>query len=443
MSLMAMLCSGKQLRSFGASLLLVIALLLQGTNLFAQDEAPARETHRVESIPQSLVKDFQKLSEAFDEENIPEAQRLISKIENKGNLNNISKAYIANFKGNIYFSQDNLPAALKEFKKILANSQGVPMGFIGQIRYVVAQVYFSQENYTEALKYAKEWFNSQEDPPADAYLLIGQAQFMLKRYDEALPNVQQGIDKYQALGSKPKESWLNLLSAIYREKKDYKRMLPVLKQLVNYYPKKTYLTTMGGVYNELGDTVRMTALYNALFEQQLLDKQSELITLASLHLSLDNPYKAVRVLEYGFEKEAIEATQKNNRLYSQALYMSKEFERALAPLSKAAKQSKDGKLYNQLGQSHLALDNFSEAEKAFKDALAKGGLRDKSQTYISLGMSRFEQKKFDAAKKAFREAAKDDKSVKTANNWIKYVDSEVRRIAELKKPIVISTDVEV
>lgn len=432
--------------SIRASLMTILVVLLAFTTTiptFAQNDAPARKTKRVESIPQALIKDFEKLSTAFEEENIPEAQKLIAKIESKDNLNNISRAYIANFKGNIYFSQDNLNAALKEFKKILANTDGVPDGFTSQIRYVVAQVYFSQENYSEALNYAKEWFNSQEDPPADAYLLIGQAQFMLKRYDEALPNVQKGIDKYQEIGATPKESWLNLLSAIYREKKDYKKMVPVLKQLVAFYPKKTYLVTLGGIYNELGDTSKMTALYNALFEQNLLERESELITLASLHLSQDNPYKAVRILEHGFDKKIIEESQKNNRLYSQSLYLAREFERALAPLSKAAKQSKDGKLYNQLGQSYLSLSRFAEAEKAFADALNKGGLRDKGQTYISLGMSRFEQKKFDAAKKAFKSAAKSEKSTKTANNWIKYVDSEVRRIAELKKPIVISTDVEV
>ena len=64
-----------------------------------------------------------------------------------------------------------------------------------------------------------------------------------------------------------------------------KKMLPVLKQLVLHYPKKTYLLTMGGVYNELNDQPRMTAMYQAMYDQNLLDKESELVTLASLNLS--------------------------------------------------------------------------------------------------------------------------------------------------------------
>ncbi len=426
-----------------ALLTVLLGSLLVANPALSKEDPPERKTKRVESIPQSLTKDFQKLSEAFDAENIPEAQRLIAKLESKKTLNNISKAYIANFKGNIYFSEDNLQGALTEFKKILALPEGVPDAFTGQIRYVIAQVYFSMENYSEALKYAQGWFSSQEDPSADAYMLVGQAQYMLKRYDDALPNVQKGIDKYTALGAKPKESWLNLLAGIYREKKDFKSMLPVLKQLVEYYPKKTYAVTLGGVYNELGDIKRMSAIYMALYEQGLMDKESELITLASLLMSQENPYKAVSVIEYGKEKGLVKDTLKNNRLYSQALYISREYERALAPLESAAKQSEDGKLYNQLGQSYLSLSRYKEAEQAFAKALNKGKLRNTGQTLISQGMARFEQKKFESAKAAFSKARKYEKSSKVANRWINYVDSEVRRLAELAKPIEINTDVEV
>lgn len=409
----------------------------------AKEDPPARKTKRVESIPQSLVKDFEKLGVAFEEENIPEARRLITKLEGKKQLNNISRAYLANFKGNIYFSEDNLDGALREFKKIIALKEGVPEAFTSQIRYVIAQVYFSKENFREALNYAQGWFASQTDPSADAYLLIGQAQFMLKRYDDALPNVQKGIDKYKAAGAQPKESWLNLLAGIYREKRDFKKMLPVLKQLVAYYPKKTYLDAMAGVFNELGDTGRMTAIFQALYDQGLMVKESEVVTLASLHLSQDNPYKAARIFEKGLAEGVVSKSLKNYRLYSQSLYLSREYQRALDPLNKAAKLAEDGTLYNQLGQSYLALERWKEAEDSLKIAINKGKLRNKEQTYIALGTAQFEQKKFSQAKQSFKKALSNDKTRRAAENWSKYIDSEVRRIKELEKPIEINTDVQV
>ena len=422
---------------------IAIFILTLSANLYAQDDKPARKTKKVESIPQALVKDFQKLSEAFDAENIGEAQRLIKKLESKDNLNNISRAYIANFKGNIFFSQDNLDGALREFKKVIQFKEGVPEGFTNQIRYVIAQVYFSKENYQQALNYAQGWFRAQTDPSADAYMLIGQAQFMLKRYDEALPNVQTGIDKYKAAGATPKESWLNLLSGIYREKRDFKRMLPVLKQLVSLYPKRTYLITLAGVYNELNDSPRMTSIYQALYDQGQLSKETELITLASLHLSQENPYKAARILEKGIDQGAISKNLKNYRLYSQSLYLSKEYQKALAPLREAARLSDDGKLYNQLGQSYLALEQWKNAESSLKTAINKGNLRNTGQTYIALGTAQFEQKRLTQAEQSFSKATGYEKTRKTAENWKKYIASERRRIKELAKPIEINTDVEV
>jgi len=214
---------------------------------FAQEQSQ-RKTKRVESIRQKHIKTFEKINEAFDAEDYTAATRLLDKMRSEEDLNNIEKAYIANYRGNIFFSRDNLPGALREFKKVVATRDGIPTGFYNQILYVIAQVLFSQEKYREALQYAEDWFKTQEDPSADAYMLVGQAHYLLKNYNKALPNVQKGISKYEELGSVPKEGWLNLLSSIYRQKSEFRKMLPVLKQLVQHYPKKTYLLTMGGIW---------------------------------------------------------------------------------------------------------------------------------------------------------------------------------------------------
>lgn len=422
---------------------MTVDLATGGATVSAQEEKAKRKTKKVQSIPQSLIKDFEKLSEAFDVEDYAGAARLLDKLEAKEDLNNISKAYIYNYRGNIFFSRDNLRGALGQFKKILAIKEGLSDAFYNQIIYVVAQVYFSQENYGEALKYAQQWFQTQEDPPADAYMLVGQAQYMLKRYDAALPNVQKGIEKYRALGSVPKEGWLNLLSSIYRQKSNFRKMLPVLKQLVLHYPKKTYLMTMAGVFNELNDQSKMTAMYQAMYDQGLLGLESEIVTLASLQMSQDNPYKASTIMEKGINDGILKKDLKNYRVYSQALYLAREYEKSLGPLAQAARLDKDGKLYDQLGQSYIALGRWGEADAALGKAINKGGLSNTGQTLISQGLVRFEQKKYESAKGAFNRAMKHPKSAAAATQWIKYVDSEVYRLNELKKEIVINTDVEV
>jgi len=443
-----------QLKSFitaALSVALLFSLLtaFETTTLNSQqahaqkDAQPTRKTKRVESIRQKLIKDFEKVNEAFEAENNSEVERLLTKITKVEGLNSIERAYVANYRGNICFSNDNHSCALREFKKIVASDEGLPDSFYNQMLYVVAQVLFSQENYREALVYAKRWFKTQEEPTADGYMLVGQAQYLLKEYDNALPNVQKGIAKYVELGSVPKEGWLNLLSSIYRQKNDFKKMLPVVKQLVQHYPKKTYLLTMAGIFNELDDQQRMTAMYQAMYDKNLLTTESEIVTLASLEMSQENPFHASEIMKKGIASGLLKKNLKNYRLYSQALYAAREYDNALDPLSKAADLSSDGKLYNQLGQSYVALNRWREAESALTKAINKGRLSNTGQALISKGLTQFEQKKFKAAEATFAKAQKYEKVSKAAANWIKYVKAEVRRLKELDAPIQeIDTNVE-
>jgi tetratricopeptide (TPR) repeat protein len=123
--------------------------------------------------------------------------------------------------------------------------------------------------------------------------------------------------------------------------------------------------------------------------------------------------------------------------------LAKEYEKALAPLSQAARLSKNDKLHNQLAQSYIALNRWKEADAALGTALKKRGLTSPGQTLISQGLVRFEQKKYDSAKASFKRAVKFKPVAASALNWIKYVDSEVYRIKELNKEIVINTDVNI
>ena len=427
--------------AIAAALTLPLASITEVVLLDSQ-QSYAQAKKRVQSIRQKHIKTFEKVQEAFDAENTSEVLRLIGKIEKDPELNNIERAYIRNFRGSIYFTQDNLSSAYREFKAIVNNSEGVPDAFVNQMYYVLAQVAFSQENYREALSNANRYIKTLAQPSADMFLLVGQAHFQLKEYDQALVNVQKGIDNYKQQGKQPKEGWLNLLASIYRNKSQYSKMVPILKQLINFFPKKSYMTSLAGVYNELENQEAMTAIFQSMYDQGLATSESEIVTLASLQMNLDNPFKASTILEKGLNSGVVAKNEKNYGLYSQALFLAREFEKALDPLSKAASQSSNGKRYDQLGQSYVALNRWPEAESALGKAISRGGLQNTGQTLMSLGLTQFEQKKYQAARSTFVKAAQHSKSRKAANNWIKYVDNEILRLKALEEEIVINTDVE-
>ena len=200
---------------------------------------------------------------------------------------------------------------------------------------------------------------------------------------------------------------------------------------------------MAGIFNELDDQPRMTAMYQAMYDQGLLATESELVTLASLEMSQENPFHASQIMKKGIASGVVKKNLANYRLYSQSLYAAREYDDALEPLAKAASLSGDGKLYNQLGQSFIALNRWREAENALNSAIKKGGLSNTGQTLISRGLTQFEQNNFKAAEATFVRAQKYEKVSKTAANWIRYVKAEVRRLKELNAPIQeIDTTVE-
>ena len=273
------------------------------------------------------------------------------------------------------------------------------------------------------------------EPSADVLMIEGQALFQLARYEEALVPIKTAIEMYRQQGQVPKENWLLLLRVIYFEQKDYENMILVVKELVAYYPKDTYVLTLAGIYSELGDTKKQLTLTEVLYEKGYLNTASHVTNLANLYLLHGLPYKAAVVLEKEMGERIVESNERNLRLLSQAWYQAREDQKAIPPLERAAKMSKDGELYVRLAQAHINLENWTDAAAAVRQAIKLGGLKRSDTANIMLGMALFNQKRLEQARRAFEAASRDNRSRRAANQWIAYVDSEIKRRDLLKQEI--------
>ena len=88
---------------------------------------------------------------------------------------------------------------------------------------------------------------------------------------------------------------------------------------------------------------------------------------------------------------------------------------------------KKTQLYVRLAQAHINLENWRDAADAVREALRLGGLKRDDQANIMLGMALFNQKRLEQARRAFEVAQRDNRSRRTAEQWIAYVDSEIKR----------------
>jgi tetratricopeptide (TPR) repeat protein len=290
-----------------------------------------------------------------------------------------------------------------------------------------AQLQFTQEDYEGALATVRQLMANVSEPSADIFMLEGQALFQLARYDEALVPIKTGIDMYRQQGQVPKENWLLLLRVIYFEQKDYENMIDVVRELIVYYPKDTYVLTLAGIYSELGDTKKQLALTEVLYEKGYLNTASHITNLANLYLMHGLPYKAASVLDKEMKENIVEANERNLRLLSQAWYQAREDEKSIPPLKRAAELSKEGDLYIRLAQANINLENWGAAAAAVREGLRLGGLKRPDTANIMLGMALFNEKRLEQARRAFERAQGDNRSRRTATQWIAYVDSEIKR----------------
>ena len=427
---------GSLVKSFGIAILVIsIGQIGFAQTAYAQDDEkkPKRQTKKVQSLRQNI---YEKLIEAqaeIEAKNYADGMKMLQELRAMSDLNNFEQAQISNFFGFYYFVQEQYPQALAEYKKVIVDPEGIPEGLYVSTFYTIAQLYFQEEDYQNALEYAQKWFAATPEPSADAYMLIGQAYYQLKQIDEAFEPVKTGIEMYKAADRVPKENWYLLLRALYYEKNDYDSMLPLMKEIITHYPKAQYMTTMAGIYSELGRIDKMMAIIEAMYETGYLEgKPRQIVNLASLYLMHEIPVKAADLLGKHMEAGDVEDDEKNLKLYSQALAQAKEFEKAIDPLKLAAEKTKNGELYLTLGQSYMALNRWQDAESALSSAIRAGGLKRPDQTRISLGLAQVELGEFEDARKTFQKAAEDKRSVKSATQWIQYVDNEVRRLNALQ-----------
>jgi len=396
-----------------------------------------RETRRTPALRNKV---YEKLAEAqtfAEAKQYNEAEVILNEMistEGKRALNSYELANVYNLFAFLRYSTEDYKGALDNYRKVVAQPD-IPLAMEINTKKTIAQLFFVQEQWQQGVNALLEWFELSEKPDAGSYVLLSQGYYQLKDYDKALQNVVTAIDMYEAAGKLPKEQWYNLARFLYFDKGDTDNALATLTVLLKYYPKKQYWVQASHLYGEKKDDAKQLAMMETAYEQGMLDKSTDLVTMAYLYLNAEVPFPAARVMEKGFKAEIIEEKSKNYELAGSAWRQAQETQKSIPMMEKAAAKSDDGELYTRLGNVYLDGDQFQQAVDAINKGLSKGGVKRPDQARLALGMAYFNLGDYTAARKVFRVAAKDDRSKKYANQWLKYIQSEQERQDELARDI--------
>lgn len=410
------------------------ALISSGAAMAQEGESkPQHKTRKTPALRENVYKKLAEVQVFADANDWKGALGVLEDLKGEtSKWNGYEIAQLYNYYGFVYYSLERYADALKAYERVVAKPDDIPEGLETATLYTMAQLYFIQEDYKKAIDLLTRWMNLSPIVGADAYVLRGQAYYSLNDFNKALPDINWAVNDYEGKGKVPKENWFALQRAIYYEKGDNKKVIEILEKLVRHYPKASYWRQLSGMYGQVGREKDQLHSLEAVYLMKAVTNEKELLNLAYLFLGEEVPYKAAKILDKGIKDKRIEPTSKNLETLAVAWRLAQEIKKSLPEMEKAAAKSDNGDLYARLAGIYLDNDMFDKAVDAGNVALKRGGVKRVDSLEIVMGMAYVSQKKYDSAIKHFKEAAKDKRSVKFANQWVQFAESEKQREAQLK-----------
>ena len=164
----------------------------------------------------------------------------------------------------------------------------------------------------------------------------------------------------------------------------------------------------------------------------MLEKESELVTMAQLFMQREVPYKAATLIQTEMASGRVAKSGKNYRLLSQAWQLSMEDEKAIPALKEAAKQADDGELDVRLGNAFLNTGEYKNCTAAVRNGIRKGNLKSPDNAQISLGMCLYNLRQYRAAIESFQIAARTSRSRRISNQWINVIRADIERNTQIR-----------
>ena len=419
--------------------LLGLALLAPAGFAQAQEgEEEEQQTRRTEAMSERVHRRFSRAQEALELEDYATAEALLQEITELRGLTPYERAQTNNFYGFIHIEKEDYQSAIRSFLGVIeiGGPGEIPEGLYNQTIRTLSQLYMQVENYPQAVVFARRWIESQASPVPKDYMLLAMAYFQMEDWRNALENVQIAIERAQQTGMEVEENWWRYLLAAHWELEEFPQALEVSKTLLTNWPKKQYWMQLQGLYSIVEDEANQFAAFWSCYDQGLLDRSNELVTMAQLFMLAEVPYKAAVVLQEGLDSGEIEETAVNYRYLAQAWQLAREDRKALDPLRKAAESEEDvedkGELYMRLAETYNALSDYDDCASTARQALRTGELKSEGRAYMLLGQCLFEQDEFDEAGDAFTRAARDSDTRRTATQWQNYLRREVKRRSDLE-----------
>jgi tetratricopeptide (TPR) repeat protein len=392
----------------------------------AERQSNAQETKQAQAVSKATFDTITKAQELVDASDYPAALKILNNLYDPDKLTEYEQANVLNYIGYVYYNMDDVSNAIKTYERMVAIPTLEPQ-LKKATMYTLAQLHTMQENYDRALTTLDQWFLMETNPAPEPFILKAQNLYQVERYHDMIQPIENAMQVATKREKEIKEDWYVLLNFAYFQEENYEKVRDIQKTLLVSWPKKNYWFSLAGAFTELGQDEELINAYASAHTQGMLEKESELVTMAQLFMQREIPYKAATLLEKEMAAGRIAKDAKNYRLLSQAWQLSMEDAKAIPALQEAARLADDGELDVRLGNTYLNTGNYGECVKSVRNGIRKGSLKSPDNAQISLGMCLYNERQYQDAIKAFQVASRTDRSRRVSSQWITVINADVQR----------------
>ena len=397
----------------------------------AKRKSESQKTKQAQAVSKAVYDKISKAQEEVDAQDYQGALKTLNQLYNPDKLTEYEQANVLNYIGFVYYNMDDIANAIRTYVRMIT-IPSLEITMAKQVTYTLAQLYTMEEQYSNALQTLDKWFLLETNPAPSPFILKAQNLYQVERYKEMIVPIENAMRVAKQRNKPAKEDWYVLLNFAYFQEEDYLKVRDIQKILLVNWPKKRYWFSLAGAFTELGEDENLINAYAAANDQRMLEKESELVTMAQLFMQREVPYKAATLLDTEMNSGRVSKSAKNYRLLSQAWMLSMEDERAIPALQEAARLTSDGELDIRLGNAYLNVGQYEDCSKSVRTGIRKGGLKSPDNAQISLGMCLYNLREYRNSIKAFEQAAKTPRSRRVSGQWITVIHAEIKRNEQIR-----------
>ena len=365
-----------------------------------------------------------------DEPNFAEAKIQLDELRERRyeRMNDFEKSTLLSFYTNYYLGTEDYVGAIGIFEETLTIEELRADVRLRTLRSL-GQLYAAEENWNKSIENYQAWREISEVEDVVVFKGLSYAFYQQELYSEALPFWLDYMNLSLVEGDVLDRDDYAYLNGIYFVLEDFENALELTKTMIVKFNDETDWLNLNAVYASLDMEDRRVQSLNLAYLNGVLDDEARYLNLGQSLAGMDIPLTGSKIIEEGLQESIIEVNEDNLQIASQMYLIASDYANALPHAMVLAEISDSGDAWDSVGYIHYVMANYDDAAEAFRAAIDKGNLSERSDTLIFLARALLELDDFDGARSAARQAADagnaDDRE--SANQYITFIESTEQR----------------